>query len=149
MSKKADLVTGVLLMIICGFFMSYFSAQKGESAMMQFGSYFYPKLLITGLGGCSIVLVAQALAGLIRMRGTKTEPVQWRPILKVAIFCFCLALYVFLFFKAGAFIATIVFMPLGQLLFGERKLIIIFVVTLLASATLWGLFAYAFKVVLP
>ncbi|WP_019377487.1 tripartite tricarboxylate transporter TctB family protein [Virgibacillus halodenitrificans] len=146
-SSIKDISTGILLI---GFsvFMYLIANSFGRSQTETlYGPDFFPKLVLILLIAFSIVL---CIKGFLSLKGESTKwEIDRKLIFQILLYIILLVIYINLFFIIGFVYSTIVFLLIGQYLFGLRKWIRLILVAIIVPFVLYYLFTNLFNIPLP
>lgn len=143
----SDISTGIVLLLfsIIGYVLAMDLADPKTT--VQYGPDFFPKLILLLLMVTSIILFVNAIRKY--KKGQERVDVDRSVVFAVLTFVFILIGYVALFFIAGFIISTIVFLFIGQWVFGIRKIPLLCITSIVLPIALYFLFSFFFKVPLP
>lgn len=142
-----DISTGIVLLLfsIVGLLLSRDLADPNSTG--SYGPDFFPKLILTLLAILAVTLSVNAIK---KYRGSKEYlDLNKKTILDILIFILILVGYILLFFATGFIISTVVFLFIGQWVFGIRKIPLIITTTIVLPIILFFIFSYFFKIPLP
>lgn len=141
-----DLGIGVVLLIfsIAGFM--YSNNFKGSSDQ-TFGPDFFPKLVLSLLAIMAIVLIISSILNL--KESQNILQLDKKIVGKIILFIVVLVIYIALFFNVGFIISSILFLLIGQWIFGVRKKILLFAISVSVPLFLYFFFTVLFKIPLP
>lgn len=104
---------------------------------------FFPNLLFGVLILCGLILICQSWR---RQEIIPFPKFQWR---KLVPWFITLMMYALVFEYAGFIISTLIFMVVGMLLLGERRLVVLGAIPLLSTFGIYYLFSKIFMIVMP
>ncbi|WP_158232536.1 tripartite tricarboxylate transporter TctB family protein [Sporosarcina sp. P13] len=142
----SDISTGTVLLIfsLIGYF---YSTKLAVDSTIKYGPDFFPKLVFSLLAFTSVILL---LTAILRFKRSKEfVSMSQKVIFGVVLFIVVLIGYIGLFFLTGFIISTIIFLLIGQWLFGIRKIPILIATSILLPFVLYFVFTFLFKIPLP
>ncbi|WP_424580076.1 tripartite tricarboxylate transporter TctB family protein [Virgibacillus halodenitrificans] len=146
-SSIKDISTGILLIgfsVIMYLIANSFGRSQTETL---YGPDFFPKLVLILLIAFSIVL---CIKGFLSLKGESTKwEIDRKLIFQILLYIILLVIYINLFFIIGFVYSTIVFLLIGQYLFGLRKWIRLILVAIIVPFVLYYLFTNLFNIPLP
>lgn len=142
-----DISTGLVLIVFSIF--AYLVANdfsEGES-LGSFGPGFFPKIILILLAIFSLGLL---IKGILNLKTEKTK-IQFnsKKVIRVATYIVVLIIYINLFFVTGFIISTILFLIVGQYLFGMRNWIKLIAIAVIIPIILYYFFTGLFNIPLP
>jgi hypothetical protein len=151
--KQADLIMGILLLVLSIFFyvLTYhFSGYEIEKIPHDMGPAFLPRLLLGALVLESIVLVFQAILKKGKSdsdgKPVKLKPIfQGRPMIMLGAFL----LYIYLTTLFGYNVATLAFVFLAFLFLGVRSFWVLILVPPIITLATYFLFGTVLNIYLP
>lgn len=140
--KKANIIFGILGLLLCAY-VWISSASFPRDAIMIIGPEFFPRVMATGMGIASAVLLAHTL--FIGHAG-EAKPIDFKdPGIRRAVVVFISAvIYAFLLETLGFIIATILFMMFIMYMLQFRS----YGKMLLASVATVAIIIFAFQIML-
>ncbi|PIC83618.1 hypothetical protein CSV73_06865 [Sporosarcina sp. P1] len=144
--EVSDISTGIVLLLfsVIGYF---YSAKLAVDSTTKYGPDFFPRLIFLLLMITAVLLLLTAI--LRFKRSTEIITISGKMIFGVAFFILLLIGYIALFFLAGFIISTIIFLFIGQWLFGIRKIPVLIGTSILLPFVLYFVFTFLFKIPLP
>ncbi|ARD48632.1 hypothetical protein SporoP37_11055 [Sporosarcina sp. P37] len=142
----SDISTGIVLLLfsVIGYF---FSSKLKVDSTIKYGPDFFPKLVFLLIAVTSVILLITAI---LRFKRSKDViAFNGKTVFGVVLFIIVLLGYIALFFQTGFIISTIVFLFIGQWLFGIRKIPILIATSILLPFVLYYVFTFLFKIPLP
>lgn len=144
-SGLRDISTGVILFIFSIF--GYIIANDFSEPNDFYGPDFFPKLILIAL---AILSLGLGIKGVINLKDDKSKNyLDKKVFFLILVYILLLIVYINLFFITGFIISTIIFLIVAQYLFGLRKWITIFLVSIIVPFTLYYLFTALFNIPLP
>mgnify|MGYP000992450437 CR=1 FL=1 len=145
---KADIVFGLIFGALSILF--YIGTLSFPKINIGINPKTYPLIIIFCTFAFSITLVIQGIKKLRREKGPSEKSLpHGKTALKLIILAIGMFIYVLGFEPLGYIIVTPLLMALTMLLFGERKVLRIIVVSVIVSIVLYWLFRTVFRVPLP
>lgn len=149
MIKKevTDISAGIVLLLfaLAGYALSMNLVDVNSTA--KYGPDFFPKLILATLAIFAIVLV---VSGAKKIRNSKSMlGINKTVVFNIFLFILILIGYIMLFFTTGFIISTVVFLLIGQWVFGIRKIPVVIVTTITIPIALFFVFTVFFKIPLP
>lgn len=145
MSKKADLISGLIFFVVgLIFFLSTLGMKRPRLGL---GSAGFPRLVTLCLILCAAILIVRALIA----RGKVEQTVRMKRSFVLG-FLGCVVLfilYVYLLRKFGFLILTPFFLFFAMYFFGSRRYVMNAAVSVVISLVLYYVFTLVFKVPLP
>lgn len=145
MSKKADLISGLIFFVVgLIFFLSTLGMKRPRLGL---GSAGFPRLVTLCLILCAAILIVRALIA----RGKVEQTVRMKRSFVLGFLgcAFLFVLYVYLLRKFGFLILTPFFLFFAMYFFGSRRYVMNAVLSVVTSLVLYYVFTLVFKVPLP
>ena len=143
-TRLADLITGILLMLLSAFW--FFQANKMMKVELGIGPGDYPKFAAAGLFFLGLILAAQSVSKGLPGREGKIDR---RAARRLIIFVVVSFVYVRLMRFLGFILLTPPYLFFGSWFFGYRKYIIAAIVSIGVTAGIYIVFRMIFQVMLP
>src|SRR5690625_166573 len=142
-----DISTGFVLILFSMF--GYLIANEfgGGVSLGSFCPSFFPKFVLITL---AILYLCLLIKGIISLKTDKTK-INFNviKIIRVVIYIILLIIYINLFFITGFIISTILFLIIGQYLFGVRNWMKIIIISIITPILLYYFFTGLFNIPLP
>jgi len=132
--KKADIITGVVLIIFSIFGLMEIATWK-ELANIGISIKFYPTLIFAAIGLCGAIILGRAVFAL--KGNTRTVEFRWSTLLPVA---FVSLLYAVAIRYIGFAVPTLLFLAAFMYLFGERRWKHLVLISVLGAVLLYIIF---------
>lgn len=142
-----DISTGIVLIGIALF--GYLTANQFSGSDAPYGPDFFPKLVLILLGVCSLVLFVKGIMDMKTKQRVSRLQLDKGLIVSIVLYVILLIVYINLFFVTGFIISTIIFLLIGQYLFGVRKWLRLIVIAIIVPFILYYLFTVLFNIPLP
>lgn len=143
----SDISAGIVLLMLS--VLGYVAAGNlvDPQSPVKYGPDFFPKLVLSLLAITSFILLVN---GIRKIKTSKEYmDINKRKILVILAFIIILIGYIGLFFVTGFIISTIVFLLIGQWIFGVKKVVFLILTSISVPALLYFLFSTFFKIPLP
>ncbi len=145
MSKKADLISGLIFFVVgLIFFLSTLGMKRPRLGL---GSAGFPRLVTLCLILCAAILIVRAL--IAREKVEQTVRMKRSFVLGFLGCVVLFILYVYLLRKFGFLILTPFFLFFAMYFFGSRRYVMNAAVSVVISLVLYYVFTLVFKVPLP
>lgn len=144
-SELRDLSTGVVLLAFAAF--GFIAANEFSNPDVKYGSDFLPKLILILLAIFSVALCVNSILKL-KKSPSKTQ-FDKKVFIRVILFMASLILYINLFFTLGFIVSSIIFLIIAQYLYGLRKWVQLFSVSIVVPVILYFIFTALFNIPLP
>lgn len=140
-----DISTGIILLIFC--ILGYISTVGFSDPDTSYGPEFFPKLILVSLAILSLSLTIKGCRNLTK--GESKQAFDKKIFFLILSYIILLIIYINLFFITGFIISTIIFLIVGQYLFGLRKWLTLFLIAIIVPFALYYIFTALFNIPLP
>lgn len=150
MSRNENFLIALTLLLIDGYWLKITLELPQSASTTIYGPSFFPMVIIAGIFICSMMFLWSGF----RQKPVKTKDdditkCQESNRNKVIAFIVLVVGYVFLFQQIGFFLASVLYIVIGQYIFGIRNKLVMFVVSPAVILALNILFVQAFKIPIP
>ena len=143
--KKADIVTGIGLIIFNTWFFWY-ASKYSKATIYYYGPNFFPQTIAIGMSICAIILILNAIKGKSLETSDRIELKGFvRMVISIAI---CIG-YLFLMQVIGFSMGTSVFLYVLMMFIGQQGLTKRICSSVAVSLIVWAIFRYFLIIPLP
>jgi putative tricarboxylic transport membrane protein len=144
-----DAITGFVLIgaVTLGFMFTFELAEQTSSSTSQFGPAFFPNLILVCMALCAVPLIIKGVR--LHYREKEKLSIDRARMIRISLLIITLIVYVVLFLTIGFLFSTLLYLVVGQLLFGVKKPSLLLGTTILIPISFYFIFTTLFKVPLP
>lgn len=147
---NSDTWTGIIFLLFCSF--AWWQIDKlptGVGNQNTIGSEFFPQIMTAAIAFFSLLLIARSFWKAANSRAKSTAIATGVTLWRMGLFMALLVVYVFIYESLGFVLSSVIILPVGMFMLGERRILHVVILPCILVGIAWLIFTKIMMVPLP